>query len=71
MPMAGSVSGAWVSPESLGVASLARAGKAVRRLTGLAVQRLERAGDSWRALDADDRVIAEAPTLVVANAVDA
>lgn len=64
-------SGSWVSPESLGIASLARADKAVRRLTGLAVKRLDRAGDLWRALDAEDRVIAEAPTVVVANASDA
>ena len=63
--------GAWVSPESLAVASLARAGARVRRLTGRAVQRLEREGSLWRALDDDGRVLAEAPTLVVANAADA
>ncbi len=64
-------SGAWVSPSSLAVASLARAGERVRRKLGKRVARLEREGASWRALDGDDRVIAEAPVLVVANAADA
>ncbi|HYC34948.1 MAG TPA: bifunctional tRNA (5-methylaminomethyl-2-thiouridine)(34)-methyltransferase MnmD/FAD-dependent 5-carboxymethylaminomethyl-2-thiouridine(34) oxidoreductase MnmC [Usitatibacter sp.] len=63
--------GAWVSPGSLGIASLARAGRAVRRLTGRAVDRLEREGGAWRALDAEGRVIAESPTVVLANAADA
>jgi tRNA 5-methylaminomethyl-2-thiouridine biosynthesis bifunctional protein len=35
------------------------------------VARIEREGPAWRALDADDRVVAEAPVLVVANAADA
>ena len=64
-------SGAWVSPASLAVASLARAGERVRRRVGRRVGRIEREGHAWRALDADDRVIAEAPVLVVANAADA
>lgn len=64
-------SGAWVSPGSLAVALLARAGPRVRRHIGRAVQRLEREGADWRALDADGSVIAEAPTLVIANAYDA
>jgi tRNA 5-methylaminomethyl-2-thiouridine biosynthesis bifunctional protein len=63
--------GALVSPESLAVASLAKAGARVRRKAGQAVARLEREGASWRALDADGGVIAEAPTLVLANAADA
>ena len=63
--------GALVSPESLAVASLARAGTRVRRLAARPVERLEREGATWRALDGAGRVIAEAPTLVVANAVDA
>src|SRR5260221_608261 len=63
--------GAWVSPESLAVASLARAGDKVNRHIGRPVARIERERSEWRALDADDRVIAEAPGLVVANAVDA
>jgi tRNA 5-methylaminomethyl-2-thiouridine biosynthesis bifunctional protein len=64
-------SGARVSPSSLAVASFARAGARVRRKLGRNVARLEREGASWRALDANDRVIAEAPVLVVANAADA
>lgn len=63
--------GAWVSPASLATASLARAGERVRRRMRRAVARLEREGSSWRALDAEDRVIAEAPALVLANAADA
>ena len=64
-------SGAWVSPESLAVAGLARAGVRVRRRTGRWVARLEREGADWRALDESGSVIAEAPTLIVANSSDA
>lgn len=53
------------------MASFARAGARVRRKLGRSVARLEREGASWRALDAGDRVIAEAPVLIVANAADA
>ena len=63
--------GAWVAPSSLAEAALARAGDLVSRTIGRAVDRLEREGADWRALDADGRVIAEAPVLVLANAVDA
>ena len=63
--------GALVSPESLAIASLARAGARVRRIMERRTERLEREGASWRALDAEGRVIAEAPTLVLANAADA
>ena len=63
--------GALVSPESLAVATLAKAGARVRRKLGAAVARLERQGPDWRALDADGEVIAEAPTLILANAADA
>ncbi|HLX23389.1 MAG TPA: bifunctional tRNA (5-methylaminomethyl-2-thiouridine)(34)-methyltransferase MnmD/FAD-dependent 5-carboxymethylaminomethyl-2-thiouridine(34) oxidoreductase MnmC [Usitatibacter sp.] len=64
-------SGSRVSPASLAVASFARAGPRIRRRLGRDVARLEREGASWRALDAADRVIAEAPVLIVANAADA
>ena len=64
-------SGALVSPESLAVASLARAGARVRRTAGRAVDRLERDGAHWRALDAAGNVIAEAAAIVLANAADA
>jgi tRNA 5-methylaminomethyl-2-thiouridine biosynthesis bifunctional protein len=63
--------GAWVAPGSLATASLARAGGKVQRRIGRHVARLEREGSAWRALDANDRVIAEAPVMVIASAVDA
>jgi tRNA 5-methylaminomethyl-2-thiouridine biosynthesis bifunctional protein len=63
--------GAVLSPEALGLASLARAAARVTRTLGRPVQRLEREGRTWRALDAEGRVIAEAATLVLANAADA
>jgi tRNA 5-methylaminomethyl-2-thiouridine biosynthesis bifunctional protein len=63
--------GAVVSPPSFALASAARAGERVRRRHGVRVQRIEREGGTWRALDADDRVLAEAPVLVLANAADA
>ena len=63
--------GAWVAPESLATASIARAADRVRKLMARDVHRIEREGHLWRALDADDRVIAESPTLVIANAADA
>jgi tRNA 5-methylaminomethyl-2-thiouridine biosynthesis bifunctional protein len=64
-------SGAWVSLARLAAACLARAGVHVRRYAGRRVERLEREGNDWRALDAEGRVIAEAPVLVLANASDA
>lgn len=63
--------GAVVSPESLAMASLARAGAAITRTMGRRVQRIEREARMWRAIDAEGRVIAEAATLVLANAADA
>ena len=63
--------GAQVVPTSLAVASLARASANVRRVNRRRVERIEREGPDWRALDADGRVVAEAPTLVLANAADA
>jgi tRNA 5-methylaminomethyl-2-thiouridine biosynthesis bifunctional protein len=63
-------SGAIVSPASLAGASLARAAPRVTRLSGR-IERLEREGGSWRALDGAGRVVAEAATLVLANAADA
>ncbi len=46
-------SGAWVSPASLGVALLARGGSLVRSLVGRHVERIEREGADWRAIDAE------------------
>jgi len=64
-------SGAWVSPASLAVALLARAGTLARSLAGRHVERIEREGADWRAIDGGGSVIAEAPTLILANAFDA
>jgi tRNA 5-methylaminomethyl-2-thiouridine biosynthesis bifunctional protein len=62
--------GALVSPRTLAMAALDRAGTRVRRELGRAVARVDREGAFWRAVDADGRVIAQAPTLVLANAAD-
>ncbi|HSN21527.1 MAG TPA: bifunctional tRNA (5-methylaminomethyl-2-thiouridine)(34)-methyltransferase MnmD/FAD-dependent 5-carboxymethylaminomethyl-2-thiouridine(34) oxidoreductase MnmC [Usitatibacter sp.] len=64
-------SGAAIAPASFGAASAARSGERVRRRPGVRVERLEREGDAWRAFDAGDRVLAEAPVVILANAVDA
>ena len=63
--------GATVAPGSLVAASLARATGPVRRRFGKRAMRLEREGAEWRALDMEDRVLAAAPTVVLANARDA
>jgi tRNA 5-methylaminomethyl-2-thiouridine biosynthesis bifunctional protein len=63
--------GACVSPQSLAVASLARAGCAVRKRGEVRVERIERAHGLWRAFDGDDHLIGEAPVMIVANAADA
>lgn len=63
--------GAAVSPASLIAASLARGGSRITRKYGRWTTRIEREGNDWRALDENDRVIAEAPVLIVANAADA
>lgn len=64
-------SGAWISPGSLAVASLAKAEAQVRRHTGRRVAKAEHFDGLWHALDADGAPLAEAPTMVVANAADA
>ena len=63
--------GAVVSLASLLVASQACGGAGMRRALGRRVERLEREGAEWRALDREGRVIAEAPLVIVANAGDA
>lgn len=64
-------SGSWVALRSLAIASLARVGERVTMKRGRGVARIEREGADWRALDAEGRVIAEAPVMILANAVDA
>lgn len=63
--------GAWVSPESLAIASLARAGEGVRRHTGHAVERVSREDGEWIAWGESGNAIARAPHVVVANAAGA
>lgn len=63
--------GAWVSPSSLALAALGRDGEKVRRITGRRVESIAHDDGRWRALDADGRVLADAPTLIVASAADA
>jgi tRNA 5-methylaminomethyl-2-thiouridine biosynthesis bifunctional protein len=61
--------GGWADPAALVRASLAAPGIAWRGHAD--VQRIERHADEWRALDADGRVLGQAPLLVLANAEDA
>ena len=61
----------WVDPAGLARSYLARAGAASRWCGPAEVQRLRRDGPDWQLLDAHDRVIAAAPTVVLANASDA
>jgi len=61
--------GGWVDPAALASHGLASPG--VRWQGGAAVQRLVRRGQVWQALDAGDHVLAQAPVVVLCNAVDA
>jgi tRNA 5-methylaminomethyl-2-thiouridine biosynthesis bifunctional protein len=63
--------GGVVSLESLAVAAQARAGALLTPVQGGRVDRVERNGSNWRALDGEGRVIAEAPVIIIANAADA
>jgi tRNA 5-methylaminomethyl-2-thiouridine biosynthesis bifunctional protein len=63
--------GGWVQPAALARALLQRAGQAADFRGGLQVQALRRAAAGWQALDAAGRVLAEAGTVVLANAADA
>lgn len=60
--------GGWVRPSVLCEALLAASASRVRTRFGTAVHRIARASDAWQALDASGGVIAEAPTIIVANA---
>jgi len=64
-------SGSVIAPAELAEAALHSSAARVRGLTGRGVAQIEREGAEWRALDLEGRVIAEAPLLVLANAVDA
>ena len=61
----------WVDPAGLARSYLARAGAASRWRPSVDVAGLRRDGSLWQVLDAQGRVIAAAPTVVLANASDA
>jgi tRNA 5-methylaminomethyl-2-thiouridine biosynthesis bifunctional protein len=58
--------GGWIDPPSLCRANLA----GIDLRCGSDVARLERHGSLWHLLDADGRILAEAPQLVLANGID-
>jgi tRNA 5-methylaminomethyl-2-thiouridine biosynthesis bifunctional protein len=59
----------WADPVAAARDAMSTPG--VTWLGGTPVHRIARPGDAWQAFDASDRVVAEAPLLVLANAVDA
>ena len=63
--------GGWVDPAGLARSFVARAGAAVEWRGGIDVRRLHCAGHGWNLLDADDKIVAQAPSVVLANAGDA
>ena len=63
--------GGWMRPLSLVAAQLAAAGPVLRTRFGTRVERISRCGDLWQVLDAEGRLIAAAPVLVLANSNDA
>ena len=63
--------GGWVDPAGLARSYLARAGAACRFTGGTRIERLRRRGMRWQLLDAQDHVVDEAGTVVLANAGDA
>jgi tRNA 5-methylaminomethyl-2-thiouridine biosynthesis bifunctional protein len=65
------LSGGWVDPAGLAASFLARAGDALTRRFGTQVHTITKRGALWQALDAQGRVLGEAPQIVLANAGDA
>jgi tRNA 5-methylaminomethyl-2-thiouridine biosynthesis bifunctional protein len=65
--------GGWLAPADYAQALLEAAGALapLRWLGGQSVQGLRHGADGWSALDADGQVIAQAPVVVLANAMDA
>ncbi len=61
--------GGWLAPRGYARELLARSGAVF--IGGVEVARIERHGDAWQALQTDGSVLAEAPVLVLANALDA
>ncbi len=63
--------GGWVRPTALARTFLDRAGASTELRAGTDADRLERSATGWRVLDARGALLAEAPTVVLANAGDA
>lgn len=63
--------GGWVHPAGLARSFLDRAGVRAELRTGVDAHALQRTPHGWRVLDAHGASVAEAPTLVLANAGDA
>ncbi len=63
--------GGWVRPAGLARTFLDRAGDSTELRTGIDADRLERSATGWRVLDARGELLAEAATVVLANAGDA
>jgi tRNA 5-methylaminomethyl-2-thiouridine biosynthesis bifunctional protein len=63
--------GGWVDPAGLAQTFLDRAGASAQPQRGVAAHRLERTANAWRVLDVNGEPIAEAATVVLANAGDA
>ncbi len=61
----------WVAPPDVCRASLAAAGGALHARWNKRVESLRQDGSQWQALDAEGRVIARAPVVVLANSLDA
>ncbi|MES2099357.1 MAG: FAD-dependent 5-carboxymethylaminomethyl-2-thiouridine(34) oxidoreductase MnmC [Pseudomonadota bacterium] len=63
--------GGWVRPAGLARTFLDRAGESTGLRHGIDAHRLERSATGWRVLDARGELLAEAATVVLANAGDA
>jgi tRNA 5-methylaminomethyl-2-thiouridine biosynthesis bifunctional protein len=63
--------GGWLSPRALSAWYLRRAGTLATWQGGAVVDRLQRDGEVWRAVDANGGVLASSRTVVLANAADA
>ena len=63
--------GGWANPPSLCRAALALAGDRVQTLFCQAVAGFQRSDTTWRVFDGNGACLAEAPTLILANGVDA
>jgi tRNA 5-methylaminomethyl-2-thiouridine biosynthesis bifunctional protein len=59
--------GGWIRPSSACQAMLDACGPALERRFGVGSVGLERIGDEWRVVDSDGGIIAQAPTVIVAN----